>query len=653
MPELYARGWRGVCLIALTYVYFLIFAQFAFLNRLAEIGIADTHLQTVMGAMALGGIAFSLLAGRLTSLLQAPGRLRVSLAACCVAALSMHLPLGFGSSVIVAFVIGSALGSLTVTLVSSLDLWLGNSNRLLKVGLGTGIGYLLCNVPWVFTATPMRQADFAAVLTFGGVLLTLRAPSLPADTELHESQASAGIKPPFAIVLLAFTALVWFDSAAFFIIQNTPALKAGTWQGTAHLWVNGSLHLVAALASAWLLRRRGLPIVLGLAIAALASACLLLLNPGRALLASAFYPVGVSLYSVALVAYPALITAAGSTRKRARKAAIIYAVAGWFGSAMGIGMAQHLGHVPSAFVLCACLLVLGPLTWRMLLRYRLEAAVSGTALLAAFAVHRGVSAGHSTPAQTAVELGRQVYISQGCISCHSQYVRPNTRDVLLWGPTQTLAELRAGRPPLIGNRRQGPDLSQVGVRRSPLWLRAHFYNPRALNPASFMPSYAYLFGKGDGRGENLIAYLSSLHGSRTEEHLREESAWQMAPSEVPAADARQGAHLYTELCATCHNQGGLTRTDWRTSFRRLPPDLATGPWLDVDIHASPAELQRRLTQIVKFGISGTDMPGHEYLADADVLSLVKWLQEDEMHAAAQAPALAAVPLPSTFPGDLR
>src|ERR1019366_1176921 len=141
--------------------------------------------------------------------------------------------------------------------------------------------------------------------------------------------------------------------AAFFIIQNTPALKAGTWQGTFHLWANGLLHLAAALASAWFLRRRGLSPVLIAAFLALGVACLLLLDPNRALLASVFYPVGVSLYSVALVTYPSLLAPASSDADRGRKAGWIYAIGGWFGSAMGIGMAQNLGHVPLVFVLLA------------------------------------------------------------------------------------------------------------------------------------------------------------------------------------------------------------------------------------------------------------------------------------------------------------
>ena len=57
-------GMQGVGLIAVTYVYFLIFAQFAFLHRLDALGISGAHLKSIMAAMALGGILLSLLAPR-------------------------------------------------------------------------------------------------------------------------------------------------------------------------------------------------------------------------------------------------------------------------------------------------------------------------------------------------------------------------------------------------------------------------------------------------------------------------------------------------------------------------------------------------------------------------------------------------------------
>ena len=62
--DLRQSGWQGASLVAITYVYFLIFAQFAFLKRLASLGVAGPHLQAVMAAMAVGGILFSLLTPR-------------------------------------------------------------------------------------------------------------------------------------------------------------------------------------------------------------------------------------------------------------------------------------------------------------------------------------------------------------------------------------------------------------------------------------------------------------------------------------------------------------------------------------------------------------------------------------------------------------
>jgi cytochrome c oxidase cbb3-type subunit 2 len=425
-----------------------------------------------------------------------------------------------------------------------------------------------------------------------------------------------------------FTAIVWLDSAAFFIIQNTPALKSGTWEGTIHLWANGSLHLAAALASAWLLRRRGISMLLPLAFAALASACLLLLDPNRAVLASVFYPLGVSLYSVALVAYPSLLAPAASAAERGRQAGWIYAIAGWFGSAMGIGMAQNLGYVPPMFVLLAGTLIVAPQLPGFFRRRRLEIVTTLAALIFAFCLERAIASDRATPAELSpAERGRQVYISEGCISCHSQYIRPNTPDVLMWGPVETLDDLHRERPPLIGNRRQGPDLANVGNRRSPLWLKAHFYRPAELSHASFMPSYAHLFQ--DQRGNDLVAYLESLQGAVDQERVLQ-TAWRPLPSgaSAAAADSNEGKRLFDIHCATCHEPNGTTRRSWGAIFKRLPPDLNAGPFLHLRGSESPSELQDRLARIVKFGLPGKDMPGHEYLSDGEITSISFWLAQN-------------------------
>ena len=166
-----ASGGRGVALVAITYIYFLIFAQFAFLQRLAQLHIADEHLKAVMAAMALGGILFSLLAPRIVNSRRARSTLQLALTLCAAAALLTLLPLSLPASIAVAFLIGSALGTLTVTLVTHLRLWLGTGNQLVKVGLGTGIGYLICNFPPLFTATPKAQALTAVALCLAAVFI--------------------------------------------------------------------------------------------------------------------------------------------------------------------------------------------------------------------------------------------------------------------------------------------------------------------------------------------------------------------------------------------------------------------------------------------------------------------------------------------------
>jgi cytochrome c oxidase cbb3-type subunit 2 len=118
------------------------------------------------------------------------------------------------------------------------------------------------------------------------------------------------------------------------------------------------------------------------------------------------------------------------------------------------------------------------------------------------------------PASTdLVALGRRVYISEGCIHCHSQYVRPVGMDQELWGERTSVERALSQEPVLIGNRRQGPDLANVGQRRNAGWNRLHLIEPSAVVPGSRMPSYRHLFESTDTRGEALLAYLNSLQPS--------------------------------------------------------------------------------------------------------------------------------------------
>lgn len=636
-PSLLA-GWQGTLFIAATYVHFLIFAQFGFLKRLAELGITEAQLPTVMGAMALGGIGMSLLAPRTRLWNCSDCRLQTGFIGCALTAVWALFPLNLFTAVVVSLGIGLSLGLLTVTLVSNLPRWIGPDRPLLKVATGTGIGYFICNFPPLFNAGPRGIALASALCCTTALIVSVRtrityteapAPDLAEPTPRWTKPVS------FPLALAWFTALVWLDSAAFFIIQNSPALKAGAWQGDLHLWRTAAIHLAVALLSALLLARRGLAFTLALALACLGGACLLLLDPMRATGAAFLYPAGVSLYSVALVAYPSLLMSSASPAERARRAGYLYAIAGWVGSAMGIGMGRNLHHVPIAFVALAAALFAAPWIWNTIAsgRFGKSAQLQALAIILVFAVAFAVTLiirpairpfANPTP-DSAVERGRRVYIAEGCIHCHSQYVRPHTADVAMWGPATPLDAIRSQEPPLIGNRRQGPDLSEVGARRSPLWLRMHFTNPRDVSFLSPMPQYGYLFR--NRRGADLIAYLSSL---RDERHWDDAAQWQPAPQAWQQAAALNGAKLYGEHCATCHDASGKARTRWSASFHRLPSDLAHDRLQHISTQ-SPSEIRTAIARITKYGIENTDMPGHEYLPDDQIAAIATYISQHRPH----------------------
>jgi cbb3-type cytochrome c oxidase subunit II len=605
--EKHFAGWRGTALVTATYVYFLIFAQFGFLKRLDEQRLSDDWLKAAMGAMALGGILASLLTGRVLVKADPRRRLQSAWSGCAAGALLTLLNLSWAGFLLAAACIGISLGLLTVTLVTHLRAWTGPGNPVYKVAFGTGLGYLICNYPPLFTAGPRTIAVAAAGCCAVGIAAASRKAILP-----EEAAPAKTTGPPFGLVLLWFTVLIWFDSAAFFIIQNSPALKAGTWEGARRLWVIGGLHFCAALAGGYLLRKRGTASVLTVAFVCLAAACLCL-DGSHAGAAAMLYPVGVSLYSVALVVYPSLLTGALSEAARCWRAGLIYAVAGWIGSAMGIGMAQNLHMIPQTFIAGAGALFVVPLAWRAgIERKREAAAVLGVAALA-FLVWR-IMPRTTTQEGGAIAEGRRVYISEGCISCHSQYVRPHSPDVAMWGPTQDVESVRRQKPPLIGNRRQGPDLSEVGSRRSALWLRIHLIDPRAVSYRSVMPSYAYLFS--DSRGDDLVKYLANLRSAGSDDYLRDAARkWQPNAAALERGTHSDGRRLFEEHCATCHEAGGRVRIEWGWRFRRLPPDLSAAPEMQ------PIEIAR----IIKFGIPGTDMAGHEYLPDDQVEAMANYV----------------------------
>lgn len=89
-------------------------------------------------------------------------------------------------------------------------------------------------------------------------------------------------------------------------------------------------------------------------------------------------------------------------------------------------------------------------------------------------------------------MGRDIYIREGCVGCHSQQVRTLQAEVERYGPYSTAGEAVYDHPFLWGSKRTGPDLARVGGRYSDDWQRIHLRNPRDVVPESVMPAYPWL-----------------------------------------------------------------------------------------------------------------------------------------------------------------
>lgn len=351
-----ARGFiTGTAAVAATYAYFIIFAQFAFLALVRRVSPDTSTMGLVMVAQGLAGIAGSVAAAAA----YAPGRLRALLIAgylvCEIGGLIALAARTVPGLLLAAVAIGAGLGFATVVLASGLRAVTGARHLGLATGLGTGAAYALCILPAVFAAPPDFQIKVALAAVAAGSIAVACLPAVgEAPPPVEPDYGPRGIAV-WTVVLLA---LVWLDSAAFNIIQNTPVLKAATWSGAGRLYSGAGVHLLAGVLAGLAFDRGRIGWVAAGAFVLLAIACLSL---GRHDVVLLFYVAGVSIYSAALVFYPA-------RSARPWVVALVYAIAGWGGSALGIGMAQNLNHVPAWFAAAAGVVVICALALRQVQR---------------------------------------------------------------------------------------------------------------------------------------------------------------------------------------------------------------------------------------------------------------------------------------------
>jgi cytochrome c oxidase cbb3-type subunit II len=253
------------------------------------------------------------------------------------------------------------------------------------------------------------------------------------------------------------------------------------------------------------------------------------------------------------------------------------------------------------------------------------------------------------PLTVTEERGRQIYMSNGCVYCHTQYVRP--QDWTAAGGAKASRVAQAGdyvfqKTVLLGTERTGPDLSQEGGVHPDDWHRAHFRNPRYTSPNSIMPQYSYLQ---PNELEDLIAYVQSLGGKGAdarytllkdkqrevleawdksyEAHLQQiremvPPTWRDLKSAVPPTQRSllHGKQIYLTNCIGCHGIYGDGRgpaSAW------MKPDPANFQRVELQLAASDGQYY----QYLLLGLPGTSMPAWgDYLTVNDIWDLINFLR---------------------------
>jgi len=117
-------------------------------------------------------------------------------------------------------------------------------------------------------------------------------------------------------------------------------------------------------------------------------------------------------------------------------------------------------------------------------------------MMPTFTIQSNVPTIASVKPYSALELqGRDIYIREGCVNCHSQTVRPFRSETERYGEYSKAGEFVYDHPFLWGSKRTGPDLHRVGGKYSNAWHFNHLLDPTSMSPGSIMPVYPWLISQ--------------------------------------------------------------------------------------------------------------------------------------------------------------
>lgn len=213
------------------------------------------------------------------------------------------------------------------------------------------------------------------------------------------------------------------------------------------------------------------------------------------------------------------------------------------------------------------------------------------------------------PKKNKAGLGRDIYVREGCVYCHSQFVRPQDRD---FGSRVFAGDYANETPNVLGTSRTGPDLSNEGGKLPNAWHKGHLIDPRSYTPGSIMPSFSYL---SDDDFDKLITYLQTLGIKRFEDpknrHIYEafypeadEAMWKESEHHKPNVDsasaANSGAGIYRQNCAVCHGLNGLGNGPNALAMNKKPANFTRPFFKDYS--------NETWYYKVSEGVAGTRMP---------------------------------------------
>lgn len=115
-------------------------------------------------------------------------------------------------------------------------------------------------------------------------------------------------------------------------------------------------------------------------------------------------------------------------------------------------------------------------------------------MIPTFLVKSNVPTIASVKPYTPLELqGRDIYVREGCYTCHSQMIRPFRSETERYGEYSKAGEFVYDHPFQWGSKRTGPDLARVGGKYPDSWHFYHMLDPTSMSPGSLMPAYPHLF----------------------------------------------------------------------------------------------------------------------------------------------------------------